>query len=95
MIPSTLSSLPPPIILLVYPGQAEIYKVKRSEHTPINGTAKHQKASLKKRVLVLYGSETGTAEGYAFDTAARLCSFACHVRGGMQLLSTFRSHECN
>lgn len=61
--------------------QAEIYDVKGSQYTPTNtsGSAVPAEAS-KKHVFVLYGSETGTAEGYAYDTAARLRSFTSHVR---------------
>ena len=46
----------------------------------INGKTKHRKRSPEKRILVLYVSETGMAEGYAFDTASRLHVFARHVR---------------
>lgn len=68
----------------MHPIQAEVYKVKKSrEHTSTIGEAStRQGVSSKKRILVLYGSETGTAEGYAFDTAARLRQFSCHVRDG-------------
>lgn len=73
--------------------QAEIYRVKHSQHAPVSAeeggnhdgfggalsVAGTEKRRRQRRVLVLYGSETGTAEGYAYETAARLRSFACHV----------------
>lgn len=60
--------------------QAEMYAVKRSTHSPISSSSAEVGKAARKRVLVLYGSETGTAEGYAYQTAERLRSFACHVR---------------
>lgn len=39
-------------------------------------------AANKKRVLVLYGSETGTAEAYAYEMVTKLRSFSCHVSVG-------------
>lgn len=53
--------------------------MKRSEHAPVSSENGNQTGAAEKRVLVLYGSETGTAEGYAYETAARLRSFACRV----------------
>lgn len=53
--------------------------MKRSEHAPVSSGNGNQTGAAEKRVLVLYGSETGTAEGYAYETAARLRSFTCHV----------------
>lgn len=54
--------------------------MKRSQHDPVSSEQGNRAAAgVKKRVLVLYGSETGTAEGYAYETAARLRSFACSV----------------
>lgn len=61
--------------------QAEIYDVKGSQNAPTNASDSAAPAEAsKKHVLVLYGSETGTAEGYAYDTAARLRCFTTHVR---------------
>eukprot|EP00752_Nemacystus_decipiens_P005386 g4883.t1 len=63
--------------------QAEIFHVKRSRHAPVSageeGAPAVAAAAQKKRVLVLYGSETGTAEAYAYETASKLRSFCCHV----------------
>ena len=61
--------------------QAELFHVKRSRHAPVSAEdcAPATGAAQNKRVLVLYGSETGTAEAYAYETAAKLRSFASHV----------------
>lgn len=59
--------------------QAEMFAVKRSTHSPVSSASTAPGTVRRKRVLVLYGSETGTAEGYAYQTAERLRSFACHV----------------
>ena len=57
-----------------------MFAVKDSTHSPVSSAASSGGTVQRKRVLVLYGSETGTAEGYAYQTAERLRSFACHVR---------------
>lgn len=55
--------------------------MKRSQHVQAGvERARVGGKSRKRRLLVLYGSETGTAEGYAYETATRLSlSFPCDV----------------
>eukprot|EP00904_Undaria_pinnatifida_P005299 jgi/Undpi1/189/HiC_scaffold_1.g00186.m1 len=59
--------------------QAEVYDVKASAYSPVKSDKSSVGSAQKKRIMVLYGSETGTAEDYAYQTAERLHDFACHV----------------
>ena len=57
--------------------------MKASTHSPVSSTASSLGSVQKKKtVMVLYGSETGTAEDIAYQTAERLHTFACHVSEG-------------
>lgn len=62
--------------------------MKASAYSPVKSDKSSVGSAQKKRIMVLYGSETGTAEDYAYQTAERLHDFACHVSVGLRIRAT-------
>ena len=58
-----------------------MFAVRDSHYAPVDVKTGPREMEAKKLLLVLYGSETGTSETYAYETAARFRSFNCKVGG--------------
>ena len=58
-----------------------MFAVRDSHYAPVDVKTGPREMEVKKLLLVLYGSETGTSETYAYETAARFRSFDCKVGG--------------
>ena len=59
--------------------KADVFAVRDSHYAPVDVKMGPREMEVKKLLLVLYGSETGTSESYAYETAARFRSFDCKV----------------
>ena len=67
--------------ILICTEKAGVFNVRDSHYAPVDVKTGPREMKVKKLLLVLYGSETGTSESYAYETAACFRSFDCKVGG--------------